>query len=145
MCVFEWDVGSFVAIFKLAAKVYAAYQDAPVGYRHISEDVMSLQTIVKMAVQHFESTTFENTFSNSDRELGQGVLKACQRVLEDLYSFPVEYNISAPASAHQIPEGVNTGVKDMRTLRASLISNTSSLNSFIQRSDILTIPFDISC
>ena len=145
MCVFEWDVGNFVAIFKLAAKVYAAYQDGPVGYQHISEDVMSLQTIVKMAVQHFESTTFGTTFSNSDRELGQEVLQGCQRVLEDLYSFLDEYNIPAPANAHPIPGGVKTGVKDIRTLRASLISNTSSLNSFIQRSDILTIPFGIPC
>ena len=70
-------VGNIAAISKLAVKVYTAYKDAPNDYRHISEEVISLQTILNTAVQHFESITL----SDNDRQLGQGVLKGCQSVL----------------------------------------------------------------
>ena len=132
---FEWGVGDIIAISKLAAKVNAAYKAAPTDYRYISEEVMSLQIIINMAVQHFESTTF----SNNDRKLGQKVLKDCQTVLEDLNSLIEKYNGLASTNTSQAFKLVKLGAEDITTLRVKLISNTGLLNDFFQRFDILGI------
>lgn len=84
---FGWSVGDIIAISRLAAKVYTAYKDAPDDYRHISDEVKSLQIIIDKAAQHFESTTL----STNNRQEGQEVLKGCQNVLEDLNSLIEKY------------------------------------------------------
>ena len=127
-----WSIGDIAAISKLATKVYAAYKDAPDDYRHISEEVMSLQIITNMAVQHFESTTL----SDNDRQLGQKVSKGCQSVLEDLNSLIEKYNSLASANTTQVFNQVKLGAENISTLRVRLISNTGLLNDFFQRFDI---------
>ena len=47
-----WGVGDILAISGLAVKVYTAYKDAPDDYRHISDEVESLQAIIDKAVRH---------------------------------------------------------------------------------------------
>ena len=132
-----WSVGDFAATSKLAAKVYAAYKDGPSDYRHISEEVMSLQIIIKMAIQHFEHTTL----SSNDQQLGQKVLNGCQSILEDLNSLIEKFNSSASANAGQVFKEAKLGAENITTLRVKLISNTGSLNDFFQRFDIFaTIP-----
>ena len=126
MAIFGWEMGDIIAIYKLAAKVYAAYEDAPSDYRPVSEEVMSLQTIINTAIQHFES----NTWGNNDWQLAQEVLEGCQSALEDL-------NL-ASANGSRILKRAGCGAEDITTLRASLTSNAVSLNSFIQRFDIPT-------
>ena len=132
MSMFGWGVGDIIAIPQLALKVHSAYQDAPDNYRHISEEVDSLQIIINKAVKHFEGTTL----SDIDRQEGQKVLKGCQSVLEDLNSLIEEYN---SLSSVQVFKKVKLGGEDFITLRLRLISNTGLLNSFIQRFDIPTI------
>ena len=129
---FGWGVGDIIAISQLATKVYAAYKDAPKNYRNISEEVKSLEIIIKKTVQHFNSTIL----SDSDWQDCQEILKGCQSVLEDLYSLIEKYNSLASASSSQVVKRVGLGTEDIATLRDRLISNTGLLNSFIHRFDI---------
>ena len=128
---FEWGVGD---ISKLAAKVYAAYKDAPDDYKHISisEDVMSLQTILNSAVQHFGSTAF----SDNDQQEYQEVLKGCERVLQDLNFLLEKYNSRDSTNTIQVFKGVKPGAEGIAMLRARLISAAGILYDFIQRFDI---------
>ena len=134
-------MGDIMAISGLALKVYTAYKDAPDGYRNISDEVESLDIIIKKAAQHFESTTLSE---NSQQE-GQKVLKGCQNVLEDLYSLIIKYNSIASTSSSQVLQRIKLGAEDIATLRARLTSNTTLLNGFIQRFDILTTTINILC
>ena len=124
--IFGWGVGDIMAISQLAIKVHTACKDAPDEYRHLSEEVFSLQIIIDQAVQYFESTPL----NDKDRRLGQRVLKGCQSVLEDINSFISKYS---SAKTRQVFKRVILGSDDIGTLRARLISNTGLLNRFIQR------------
>ena len=126
---FDWGIGSILAISRLAIKVHAAYKDGPIYYRYISEEVLSLQIIIDKAVQHFEITTL----SGSDRQLGQEILEGCQNVLENLNSLIEKYNSLASANSHQAFKRVKLGAENITTLRARLVSSTVVLNDFIQR------------
>ena len=138
---FGWGVGDILAISGLAVKVYTAYKDAPDDYKHIANEVKSLQNMVNKALRHFESTSL----SNDSRQEGQDILKGSQDVLEDLNSFIEKYNSlsSANLNTSQVLKRVKLGMEDIATLRARLISNTCLLNGFIQRFDISTI--NIAC
>ena len=121
-----WGVGDIITISQLALKVYAAYKDAPDDYRHLSEEVLSLQIIIDRARQHFESTTL----SENDRQHGQQVLKGSQSVLVDLNSLVDNYT---SGKTRQAFKKAILNSDDIATLRARLISNISLLNGFIQR------------
>ena len=137
---FGWGVGDILAISRLAVKVYTAYKDAPDDYRHISDEVKSLQIIVNKAATHFQSTTLDN----NSRQEGQEVLRGCQNVLEDLNSLIEKYNSLASAKTGQILKRVKLGTEDIATLRARLISNIGLLNGFIRRLDVPTITIFLS-
>ena len=128
------SLGDIMAISELAVKVYTAYKDAPGDYSNISDEVKSLDIIINNAAQHFKSTTL----SDSKRLKGQEVLRGCQKVLEDLNSLIVKYNSLASASTSRVFTRIKLGTEDIATLRARLTSNTTLLNGFIQRFDILT-------
>ena len=133
---FGWGVGDIIALSRLAIKVIGAYNDAPSDYRHISEEVKSLQILIDKAVQYFQSTTL----SDNNRQLGQEVLNGCQSVLGDLNSLIEKYKSLASADKSQFFKKVKLGTtEDIVTLRARLTSNTVLLNGFIQRFDVPTI------
>ena len=111
--------------------MYSAYKDAPSNYKHISKEVKSLEITINKAVQHFGNTTF----SDNNRQLGQEALEGCQSVLEDLNSLIEKYNSLASTNKRQVFKKVKLGTEDIATLRARLMSNTISLNGFIQRFD----------
>ena len=141
MSMFGWNTGNVVAISQLAAKVYAAYKDAPDEYRHISERVISLQVIINTAVQHSESTTLNEHYL----EEGQEVLQGCRGILEDLNSLTEKlawlekYNSLASANTRLIRKRIMLGTEDITILRQRLISNTVLLQGFIQRYGVSTI------
>ena len=128
---FGLGVNDAIAISTLASKVYVAYKAAPDDYRHVSEEVMSLQIIIDKAVQYFKDTAL----SNNDRQLCQKVLKGCQSVLEDLNCLIEKYNGLDSTNIRQVFKRVKLGMEDIAALRTRLISNTILLNSFIQRCD----------
>ena len=138
---FGWGMGEFIAISGLAMKVYTAYKHAPNDYRHISNEVRSLQIIINKATRYFRSTAL----SDSDRQEGLEVLKGCRDILEDLNSLIEKYNrlVSANPGHWQVLKWVKLGTEDITALRVRLNSNTGFLNSFIQRFDILLILFSI--
>lgn len=124
-----------ITISKLAAKVYAAYKDAPIDYKYVSEEVNPLQRIINESGEHFDSITQ----SNNDRMKGQKILKSCQDVLGDLNLLIEKYNSLVPTNPNLVFQNVKLGTKNIETLRTSLASSTTSLCSFIQRFDISTI------
>ena len=131
-----------MAVSRLAPKVYTAYKDAPDDYRNIADEVNSLHIIINEATQHFESTTL----SNKKQQGGTKILEGCQNVLKDLDALIEKYNALAPANANtsQVFRRIRLGTEDIVTLRARLTSNTTLLNSFIQRLDIATITINIT-
>ena len=131
---FGFGVGDFMAVSTLAATVYMAYKDAPINYKHIAEEVKSLQGLIDKAAQHFEGTTL----SHADHQHGQEALKGCQSVLEDLNAFIEEYKSIASNNKRLVFKRVKLGTEDIATLRARLTSNATLLSSFIRRLDIAT-------
>ena len=132
MSMFGWGMGDIIAISRLAVKVYTAYKDAPGDYRNISDEVESLQILIDKAAPYFDGTTLN---SNSRQE-GQKALKGCRNVLEDLNSLIEKYNSSASSGTSQVLKRIKLGTEDIASLRVRLISNTTLLNGFIQRSAI---------
>lgn len=132
---FGFSVGDILTVSQLAVKVYTAYKDAPDDYKHIAEEVDSLQSMFTRAVQHSQSTTL----SDDDRQEGQKVLKGCQSVLGDLNSLIEKYKSLASANKNQAFMKVKLGTEDIATLRARLGTNATLLSSFIGRFDISTI------
>lgn len=133
-----WGVGDIIAISRLAIKVHTFYKDAPKNYRHISEEVKSLEIIINKAVQHFESTAL----SDNDRQEGWEVLKGCESVLLDLSSLVERYNSLVSTNRRQVLRRVRLGAEEITALRARLTANTSLLNGFIQRFNIPIILFN---
>ena len=139
-------MGDIMAISGLALKVYTAYKDAPDDYRNIADEVDSLHIIIEEATQHFDEST---TLSTKKQQRGKKVLEGCQNVLKDLDALIDTYNALAPANANananasQVFRRIKLGTEDIVTLRARLTSNTTLLNSFIQRLDIATITITI--
>ena len=135
MSMFGWGVGDIATISALVSKVYTAYKDAPDNYRHISEEVRSLQILISKAARYVENPTL----SDNDWQEGQEVLKGCQSILEDLNSLIEKYNSLASTNTGQVFKKVKLGGEDIATLRSRLISNTGLLNGFIQR--LVILPF----
>ena len=138
---FGYGVGDIMAISGLALKVYTAYKDAPDDYRNIADEVKSLHIIIEEAARHFDGST---TLSNKKQQGGKEVLEGCQNVLRDLDALIEKYNTLASAGRSQVFQRIKLGTEDIVTLRARLTSNTTLLNSFIQRLDIATITIIIT-
>ena len=128
-------MGDIMAISGLALKVYTAYKDAPDDYRNIADEVNSLHIIIEEAARHFESTTL----GDKKQQRGKEVLVGCQNVLKDLDALIEKYNALVSSDRSQVFQRIKLGTEDIVTLRARLTSNTTLLNSFIQRLDIATI------
>ena len=136
---FGYGVGDIMAISGLALKVYTAYKDAPDDYRNIADEVNSLHIIIEEAARHFESTTL----GDKKQQRGKEVLVGCQNVLKDLDALIEKYNALVSSDRSQVFQRIKLGTEDIVTLRARLTSNTTLLNSFIQRLDIATITITI--
>ena len=126
-------MGDILTISGLAVKVYSAYKGAPDDYKHISEEVKSLQTAVDQAVKFLKNPSL----SEIKRQDGQKVLESCQGILEDLNSFIEKYKSLASTNKMQVFKRVKLGTEDIMTLRARLMSNTILLSNFNRRFVIL--------
>lgn len=126
---FGFGVGDILAISGLAFKVYSAYKDAPDGYKHISEEVKSLQSIVDEAIRHLQNPAL----SDVKQQEGQEALQSCQSVLEDLNSLLEKYKSLASANKLQVFKRVKLGTEDIMTLRDRLMSSSLFLTNFIRR------------
>ena len=87
---FGYGVGDFLAISKLAWKVYTAYKDyrdAPEGFSNISDEIKSLHIIVDR-----HKNEFQNKTRNPDEEAQlREILQGCMNVLEDLDQLCTKY------------------------------------------------------
>ena len=131
----SFAAGDIIAITGLAIKVHSAYNDAPDGYRHISEEVAALRNLIDKVARHFKSTNI----NSDDLYYGQKILKGCQGVLEGLSRLIEKYRRLASVSRRLVITRVKLGQEDIATLRAKLISNTILLHGFVRRSVIPAI------
>ena len=129
MSMFGWGMGDITTISWLAVQVYTAYQNASNDYKHIPDEVKSLQILIDKAAPYFESTSL----NNNSRQEGQQALKGCKDVLEGLNSLIEKYNSSGTSRTSQVLRRIGLGTEDIASLRVRLISNTALLNAFIQR------------
>ena len=128
---FGYGVGDFLTVSGLAITVYTAYKDAPGDYKHISEEVRPLQTIVDQAVNYLTNTAL----SDSKRQEGKEALQSCQNVLEELNALIEKYkSLASTNNKMQVFKRVKLGTEDITTLRARLTSNTVLLSNFNRRS-----------
>ena len=132
---FGVDAGDILTISQLAVKVSTAYKGAPDNYKHIAEEVEELLVLIDGVDEDFKNITVDS----DDYHQGQQILKSCQCVLEDLEALIEKYKSLASPNERPVFQKVKLGSADIATLRARLVSNTVSLNSFIQRFDISTI------
>ena len=123
-------MGDIITISQLAIRVYTAYQDAPDEYKHISEEVRSLQIVIDEAIQYFESSTLSD---NKRYNTGQEVLQGCRSILEDLDSLIEKHKSIASAKRWQFLKRVKFSNNNIMDLRTRLISNTLLLGNFIRR------------
>lgn len=121
---------------QLAEKVCIAYKDAPSNYKHIAQEVKSLQAIIERTAQHLQSTSL----SDNNRQDGEQILKGCKSVLEELNSHIEKNNRSASTNKKFVIKRVKHDKDiDIAMLRAKLTLNATLLSDFIRRFDISTI------
>lgn len=122
-------VGDIIVISDLAMRVHITYKDTPNCYKHISEEVAVLRTLIEKVAQHFK----RSAISKNDCHEGQKVLEGCQSVLKDLYSLMEKYK--SRASTHKgLPFlGAKFGEDNIVTLRERLVFNTGLLHGFNRR------------
>ena len=107
---FGYGVGDFLAVAKLAFRVYTAYkdyQDAPEDFRNISDEIKSLNIIVD---RHKDG--FQDTALNPDEEAQlREILQGCINVLGDFDGLRTKYMSlgSAPGSSSQAIDQVEPG------------------------------------
>lgn len=130
----EWGEGDITAISELAIEAYTAYKHAPDDHRHISEEVLVLQTLINKVAQHFKGTTI----SNSDRHHGQDVLMGSQGVLKDLISLVEKYKSLDSTNEKLVFNKL--GEVDIEAIQLRLISNTTTLGWFVRRFVVPPIP-----
>ena len=122
-------VHDIIAIAGLAVRVSIDYKDAPIEYRHISDEVASLKLLVEKIGPHFKGTVI----SQEDYHYGEKVLRDCQSVLKDLNSFIARYKRRVSINRRFTFEGAKLGKDDIASLQVRLTSGTVLLNGFIRR------------
>ena len=122
-------VHDIIAVTGLAVRVSIAYKDAPEDYKHLSEEVAALKSLIDKVAPHFKS----NTISTEDYHYGEKVLRGCQSVLQDLNSFIEKYKRLASINKRLVLNRVKLGKEDITALEVQLISNTVLLNGFVRR------------
>ena len=128
---FGYGVGDFLAVSKLAWKVYKDYRGAPEDFSNISDEIKSLHIIVDRHKDEFQNKTLNPDEETQLREILQG----CTNVLEDLDRLRIKYMSlgSAPGSSPQAIDRIKWSQENVAELRARLSSNTALLNTFIAR------------
>lgn len=125
----SFSTGDFISILALAIKVHTAYEDAPDDYRHISEEVLTLRTLIDKTAQHFKSNSITHDYLYD----GLKALKGCQSVLENLNSLIEKYKKRVSMNQSLIFMGIKLGKEDIVTLQEKLTFNTGLLTGFIRK------------
>ncbi|KAF8422444.1 hypothetical protein EV426DRAFT_670526 [Tirmania nivea] len=130
---FGFGVGNFIAVSKLALRVYTAYKSAPDDFRNIFDEINSLHNVVNIAQSQFEGS---NPDPENQKKLKE-VLQGCKNVLKDLDELHVKYGAMASNASQgglavgRAVDRVKWGQENIIELRARLTSNTTLLNTFI--------------
>lgn len=85
---FGFGVGDFIAVGTLAARLYAAYRDAPAEYSAIAQDLMSLHITLEQLSHDLSDQKI--TFSEKHDSLVQLVTN-CHDVLRELDDIHEKY------------------------------------------------------
>ena len=128
---FEFGVGDFLAVSKLALDVYTAYKDAPEDFTNISGEIESLHIIVNRCEDKFQG----KPLNSEERVQLWRILQGCTNVLNDLDKLYIKYMSlgSAQGSSSRATDRIQWSQENIAELRARLTSNTTLLSAFIAR------------
>jgi hypothetical protein len=130
---FGYSVGDFVTLGQLAWKVYKSCKDAPESFSNISQEVLSLHTVLKEA----EEILSEQSLSASKQVSLKTVSDGCYRVLQDLQCLLARHE-SLGVKSKRTWDRLRWGSQDIEALRSRLISNTVLLVAFIRYARYIT-------
>lgn len=126
---FGYGVGDFLAVAKLASKVYNVYKDAPADFKNISDEIDSLHIILSQQDRTFKE---RKLCSKQTQELGK-ILQGCENVLKDLDKLMSRYQgLGLPLGPKTI-DRLRWDPEDVVSLRGRLTSNITLLNAFLAR------------
>lgn len=124
---FGFGVGDFLAVGKLAWKVYKSCKDAPESFSNISVEVLSLHAVLK----EVEETITGQSLPPSTQQNLATVTQGCTSVLEELQALVQKYE-SLGTQSKRTYDRMKWGAKDITELRARLTSNTVLLSTFLR-------------
>jgi len=128
---FGCGVGDFLAVNKLAWKVYIGYKVAPGDFRNISDVIKSVYIIADRQKDELRDKTLNPDEETQLREILQG----CRHVLEDLDKVRINYMSlgSSQGSSSQAIDRIKWSQENTADQRARLTSHTTLLTSSIAR------------
>ncbi len=124
---FGFSVGDFLTLGELAWKVYKSCREAPESFGNLSQEVLSLQALLK----EVEEAYSRQTLSRGQKERLAAVRDGCRSVLEDLQLVINEYE-SLGTQSKRTWDRMRWGNEQIAELRARLTSNIAILTAFIR-------------
>ena len=124
---FGCGIGDVVAVTQLAWKTYKRCKDAPESYRNISNDVSSMNMVLKEIEEAVE--THPQPLERQKRL--KHILDGCRNVLETLNAIVDKYN-SLGTKAKRSWDRARYGFEDVAEIRSRLSSSLISLNAFLR-------------
>lgn len=124
---FGYSAVDFVALGQLAWKIYKACKNAPEGFKHVSQEVLSLHAVLREVEETYSATSLSAVQQSRLGIIGDG----CRAVLEDLQSVLDKYN-SLGTRTKRTWDRLGWASKDIAELRSRLGSNTVLLTTFMK-------------
>jgi hypothetical protein len=124
---FGYGVGDFLAVTQLALNVYKSCKEAPKHFQDISDEVGSLQDVLK-GTEEFISA--ETVFLGPEKEERlRKILDGCYEVLTDLETLLEEFS-SLGTKNKRAFDRLRWGQEEVVALRGRIISHIVLLNDF---------------
>lgn len=124
---FGFSVGGFAVLGQISWKIYKACKDAPESFKNVSQEVLSLNAVLKEVEETYSDAVLSAARQSRLEMVGDG----CRAVLEDLQSIIDKYN-SLGRKTKRTWDRLGWGSNDIAELRSRLISNTVMLTTFVK-------------
>jgi len=124
---FGFSIGDFATLGTLAWQMYKLCRDSPESFKNISQEVLSLQAVLK----EVEETLEDHPPSQLKGRSLATILKGCHYVLNDLQSLVLK-NKSLGSKASRTLDRLRWYSAPIAELRARLTSNTTLLNAYLR-------------
>ena len=129
---FGYGIGDVIALAQLSWSVYTSCKDAPVSFQNVSQEVLSLHTVLKEVEANLSGSDLTPQQQTGLRTVSDG----CHSVLQELKGLVTKYeNLGTQRKALWVR--LRWGAKDIAEIRLRLISNTNLLTAYLSSSQVL--------